>query len=391
MLAREQSLHVEIAERILARNAPTRKFFEAQALPLAQACAEMAQRFVRGGRLMTVGQGPYATDAMHVSVEFIHPVIVGKRALPAVDISLAPEAWIQALATPADMIAVFDGPQGSARSEHIIDLGQRCGAMTLALPGAAADYAPPPAADDEHIHQEIFELLGHCMYESVHVFLEHEARPPAQPAAQANFLYPFLTADSSSSTLVQDVADSIAAKVEIAVRLREMLARSQPACIAQAAQAIAERLRAGGRILAFGNGGSATDATDFVLDCVLPADGAGAIPAISLALEAAVITATANDVGSGLIFQRQLIAQAKPSDVAVAFSTSGGSKNVVAALEEARKRGLLTVAILGYDGGEIVRRDLAVHAIVVECDDIPRIQEAQGTIYHVLREIIPKC
>jgi D-sedoheptulose 7-phosphate isomerase len=59
---------------------------------------------------------------------------------------------------------------------------------------------------------------------------------------------------------------------------------------------------------------------------------------------------------------------------------------VIAALQEARKRGLLTVALLGYDGGEIVRRGLADHAIVVSCQEIPRIQEAQGSIYHVMRE-----
>lgn len=72
----------------------------------------------------------------------------------------------------------------------------------------------------------------------------------------------------------------------------------------------------------------------------------------------------------------------------MAFSTSGGSRNVVAALEEARKRGLLTVALLGYDGGEIVRRNLADFALVVRSDYVPRIQEAQGTIYHVLREAL---
>ena len=72
-----------------------------------------------------------------------------------------------------------------------------------------------------------------------------------------------------------------------------------------------------------------------------------------------MLTAIANDVGRELIFLRQLIAHARPHDVAVALSTSGGSKNVVAALEEARKRGMLTVALLGYDGGEIVRRGLA--------------------------------
>ena len=77
------------------------------------------------------------------------------------------------------------------------------------------------------------------------------------------------------------------------------------------------------------------------------------------------MTAIANDVGADVIFLRQLIAHAEPGDVAVAISTSGGSRNVIAALEEARKRGLLTVALLGYDGGEIRRRGLADIPIVV--------------------------
>ena len=80
------------------------------------------------------------------------------------------------------------------------------------------------------------------------------------------------------------------------------------------------------------------------------------VPAISLALEPANITAVANDVGTEVIFLRQLIAQAKPEDIAIGISTSGGSRNIVMALEEARKRNLLTVALLGYDGGEILRR-----------------------------------
>jgi D-sedoheptulose 7-phosphate isomerase len=120
----------------------------------------------------------------------------------------------------------------------------------------------------------------------------------------------------------------------------------------------------------------------------MPCDAWAPIPALSLALEPAVITATANDVGADVIFLRQLIAQSRPGDVAMAFSTSGGSRNVVAALEEARRRGLSTIALLGYDGGEVVRRNLADVAIVVRSDDIPRIQEAQGTIYHVLREAL---
>src|SRR6202011_1153445 len=109
----------------------------------------------------------------------------------------------------------------------------------------------------------------------------------------------------------------------------------------------------GGKLILFGNGGSATDANDWALDCISPPSGYRPIPAVSLALEPANITAIANDVGTEVIFLRQMIAQAQPDDVAIAISTSGGSRNILMALEEARKRNLLRVALLGYDGGEI--------------------------------------
>ena len=89
-----------------------------------------------------------------------------------------------------------------------------------------------------------------------------------------------------------------------------------------------------------------------------------------------------------MIFLRQLIAQARPEDVAIGISTSGGSKNIIMALEEARKRNLLTVALLGYDGGEIVRRGLVDWPLVVRSDYIPRIQEVQASVYHIIRQLL---
>ena len=155
--------------------------------------------------------------------------------------------------------------------------------------------------------------------------------------------------------------------------------------MAATALAIDDRVRLGGKLILFGNGGSATDANDWALDCVAPPNGWRPIPAISLSMEPANISAIANDVGTEVVFLRQLIAHARPEDVAIGISTSGGSRNIVVALEEARKRGLLTVALLGYDGGEILRRGLADFPLIVGCDYIPRIQEVQASIYHTLR------
>jgi D-sedoheptulose 7-phosphate isomerase len=325
---------------------------------------------------------------MHLSVEFISPVLVGKRALAALDVSAAPRAFIEALGGERDMVVSLGPPEGSNDGEAILRSASKLGAMTLAWPGTTGDYAVAAPVQDAHVHQELFELLGHSMYETVHVFLEHVSRH--KPVEGMDFLYPFLAeaTSTSSQTLMDHVATSIRTKARDANALRAQVAAEAAAEILKAAELISARVAAGGRIIAFGNGGSATDATDFVLDCVAPNDGWRPLPALSLALEPAVITATANDVGTDVIFVRQLIAQCRPGDVAVAFSTSGGSRNVVAALEEANARGLATVALLGYDGGEVVRRDLADVAIVVRSDYIPRIQEAQGTIYHVLRESI---
>jgi D-sedoheptulose 7-phosphate isomerase len=118
----------------------------------------------------------------------------------------------------------------------------------------------------------------------------------------------------------------------------------------------------------------------------MPPIGYSAIPAISLSMESATITALANDVGTEVIFLRQLIAHARPGDIAIGISTSGGSRNIIAALEEARKRHLTTIALLGNDGGEIARRGLADYPIIVRSDYIPRIQEVQASAYHVILE-----
>jgi D-sedoheptulose 7-phosphate isomerase len=373
------------ATRLRARNPQTHAYFTREAARLARACRAVAERFERGGRLYAFGRGPYATDAAHVAVEFIHPVIVGKRALPALDVSAAPQSWVHALVGPNDVALAFGPPDGDAEMLAVLARARHAGALTFALPGTDADYAFDAPCADAHVHQEVFELLGHTLYESVHVFFEH--RTMGHDVGASAFLYPYLGSEQQDTEgILADVTASILAKVHVSEQLREAVAAEQADAIASAILAIGARLARGGRILAFGNGGSATDATDFALDCVEPPAGMPPIPALSLASEPAVLSAIGNDVGVEVVFLRQVIAQCRPADVAFAFSTSGGSKNVVAALEEARKRGLLTVALLGYDGGEIVRRRLADHAIVVRSQEIPRIQEAQGSIYHVMRE-----
>jgi len=376
-----------VADRFSERDAVAAAFFPAQARPLARACRAMFERFDRGGRLLAFGRGSYATDAQHVSVEFVHPVIVGKRALPAMDLSLAFASWVDAVLQPEDIVMGFGPPGGDPEVLQVLARSSARGALTFALPGDRGDYAVVAPSTDPHVHQEMIEILCHTLYESVHVFFEHNEM--GHDVGASGFLYPFLGERSApQESLIDEVAGSILMKSRDASGLRAQVVEHQLGSIARAATAIAGELRAGGKLILFGNGGSATDATDWALDCVMPEGNARPIPAVSLSLEPAILTAVANDVGVEVIFLRQLVAQARPHDVAVALSTSGGSKNVVAALEEARKRGMLTVALLGYDGGEVVRRGLADIPIVVHCDYIPRIQEVQGTIYHIIREVL---
>jgi D-sedoheptulose 7-phosphate isomerase len=376
-----------VEEAFAQRNSLFEEFFAREAQTLAAACREMSERFLNGGRLLAIGKGPYATDAQHVSVEFVHPVIVGKRALPALDLSLLFLPWLRALLQPEDMVMGFGPPDGDAEIQGALDEAAGRGAMTFALPGQKGSYALHTPAANAFVHQELMEILYHTLWETVHVFFEH--RELGHDVGEAAFLYPFLGREKQETDgLLEQVAESIKLKVQEDAKLRAEVAKEEAERIANAALAIGERVRRGGKLILFGNGGSATDANDWAIDCVAPPAGFRPIPAISLSLEPANITAVANDVGTEVVFLRQLIAQARPADVAIGISTSGGSKNVIVALEEARKHGLLTVALLGYDGGEIVRRRLADHPLVVRSDYIPRIQEVQASTYHTIRDLL---
>jgi D-sedoheptulose 7-phosphate isomerase len=160
--------------------------------------------------------------------------------------------------------------------------------------------------------------------------------------------------------------------------------------LADAAGTVRTALDGGGRLLALGNGGSATDAMDLVADFVAgPGDAAWpSRAALDLTADTAIITAIANDVGTEPIFARQVIAHGRAGDVLIALSTSGNSLSVLSALSEARLRELRTIAFVGYDGGRVASERLADHVIVTPSQHIPRIQEAQATAYHVLREMV---
>ena len=102
----------QIEGRLLIRNKIVEEFFSRETFRLAEACRAMSERFLNGGRLLAFGRGSYATDAQHVSVEFVHPVIVGKRALPALDISIQFRAWLEAILHSEDIVMGFGPPEG---------------------------------------------------------------------------------------------------------------------------------------------------------------------------------------------------------------------------------------------------------------------------------------
>ena len=358
------ALAARVEQLLEARARASEAYFGDNAQRLALACRSLAERFLRGGRLLALGGSPQDwSDAHHVAVEFVHPVIVGKRALPALAVSLD---RLDLLREPDDMVVSFQPLTVSAGEEWFFE----------------------PPTDDPFIDQELAEISYHLLWELVHVFFDHLGGSEAGAGA-SGFLYPFLERQGTDlASVVEDVRRSVLMKSEEVAELRlQTLAEGRDELMAAAA-ALRACFDAGGKVLVFGNGGSATDAADSVADFHGAPQGWPSRPALDLAENSAILTALANDIGPGVLFQRQVIAYGKKGDAALAISTSGNSVNIVEALTEARRRGLLTIALVGYDGGRVATEDLADHVIVSRSQNIPRIQEAQATAYHVLRELV---
>jgi D-sedoheptulose 7-phosphate isomerase len=390
-----------------ARTQANGAFFAAESERLARLCHRMAERFARGGRLLALGHSPAArSDARHVAVEFVHPVIVGKRALPA--LGLASEggpllAQVELAAEPDDIVIAFGAAEDVGEA---VALARSRGCLTVAFARAGAEweFQPPPLkgsdplsqGDGDLIAQELVETLYHVLWELVHVFFDHKGllegrtEKRVHDSGASSFLYPFLgEQEDDLDSVLEDVRRSALAKAEEVGALRARTLTEHRAELVAAARELRARLDAGGRLLALGNGGSATDAMDVVADFRAPPGSRWpARPAIDLCEDAAILTAIGNDVGQELIFARQVIAHGRREDALLALSTSGGSANVIAALAEARRRGMLTIAMVGYDGGTILADGLADRVIVVRSEHIPRIQEAQASAYHVLRELV---
>ncbi|MDP8937983.1 MAG: SIS domain-containing protein [Actinomycetota bacterium] len=208
-----------------------------------------------------------------------------------------------------------------------------------------------------------------------------------------DFLYPFIEGDETDAdSLLADLARSATGKWGQSQALRTETLERVADELDLVASAMAEAFRAGARLFAFGNGGSATDA-DGVAQLYTapprgragsPASPARALPARSLVEDQAVLTALSNDVGFENVFSRQIIAHGRPGDIAMGFSTSGNSDNLLVAFAEARKRSMLTVGLAGIDGGRMAVDENVQHCLVVSSQSVHRVQEAQAALTSAL-------
>jgi D-sedoheptulose 7-phosphate isomerase len=209
-------------------------------------------------------------------------------------------------------------------------------------------------------------------------------------AEPTGFLYPFIESEErDSSNLLAALATSAEAKINDSRALRANSLERCADVLALAGAAMANRFHKGGRLFVFGNGGSATDAEGTAQLFRHPPNG-HALAALSLVDDRAVLTALANDVGYELVFSRQIIAHARPGDIAIGFSTSGDSVNILRAFEEAARRGLLTIGLCGYERAAMARSNAVHHCVVVASESVHRIQEAQDALMLELWSIVQR-
>ena len=268
--------------------------------------------------------------------------------------------------------------------------------MAFAPLGAEWEIEPP--SSDPFVRQELVETVYHIVWELSHVFFEHRGllagrtERRGHDAGASSFLYPFLSESES------DLDGSARRRARLGgdEGARDRGAARADACATAprrwtaAAAALRAVLRAR-RNAARARQRRLRDRRDGHRrrPRAAAAGGAGAPRrALDLSADPAIVTAIANDIGPQAVFARQVIAYGGVGDALIAFSTSGDSRSVIDALAEARKRGLVTIALVGYDGGRVAAEGLADHLIVSRSQHIPRIQEAQATASHLLRELV---
>jgi D-sedoheptulose 7-phosphate isomerase len=185
-------------------------------------------------------------------------------------------------------------------------------------------------------------------------------------------------------------SDWLATTIDATIALHERVKRADPQPVVDAAAAIARAIREGGKVIVFGNGGSAADAQHVAAELVGRFERERkAFAAVALTTDASVMTSIANDYGFEHVFARQIEGLGRAGDVALGITTSGTSPNVVAALQLARASGLQTVALTGRDGGA-AGQAADIH-INVPSDSTARVQEVHRTLLHVLCDLVERA
>lgn len=174
------------------------------------------------------------------------------------------------------------------------------------------------------------------------------------------------------------------------IQVKEEIMRSQMAQIVEISEIIIDALKKNGKVILFGNGGSASDSQHIAAEFVgrFKKDRT-ALSAIALTTNTSILTSLANDYGYDIIFAKQVEALGRKNDVAIGISTSGKAKNVVNGIKQAKKMGIKTIVFTGGDGGDIAK--IADYSFIVPSSITARIQEAHITVGHIICELVEEA
>ena len=202
-------------------------------------------------------------------------------------------------------------------------------------------------------------------------------------------LYPFLSGREKDAASQNDaLLESVRRKASHSIDVKQIFFETNAQQLVDMARTMAAVYQSGHRMFSMGNGGSSCDASHFAVEFQHPVTaGRPSLPAINLAMDTAMMTAVANDIGVRHLFTRQVEAHGSPGDGLIGFSTSGNSENLMAAFDKARRIGMTTFGLAGGTGGDMLSSGLLDHCLVVETDSIHRVQEVHVACYHILWDL----
>ncbi|MFB8790058.1 MAG: SIS domain-containing protein [Potamolinea sp.] len=203
-------------------------------------------------------------------------------------------------------------------------------------------------------------------------------------------LYPFMEGKTRSSELLdQALIESVQQKAAESREVQKKYFERYAITIVAAARSLAKVYKNGGKLLAMGNGGSSCDSAHIAVEFVHPIGvGRPSLDAIDLSADTTALTAISNDFGFEQVFARQLLAKGREGDALIGLSTSGNSKNVLAAFAQAKKMGMVTIALVGGSGGKMATNPDIDYCLIVEHTSIHRVQESHLPTYHILWDLV---